>query len=223
MHLEGYLIDGGHVERLHHGVGADVAELCDLLQHGGWQLVLGAQHEDVGLDTFLLQELDAVLCGFGLELLGSADVGDVSEVDADAAPSQFPSQLTYSLDKWQGLDVADGAANLGDDEVIFAGGAQQLDVTLDFVGDVGNDLDGLAQVVAAALLVDDALIDAARGDVVGTGGLDVGEALVVPQVEVGFMAIDGDVALAVLIGVERTGVDVDVGVELLAGDAIAAR
>ncbi len=37
------------------------------------------------------------------------------------------------------------------------------------------------------------------------------------------MAIDGDVALAVLIRVQRARVDVDVGVKLLAGDTVAAR
>ena len=223
VHLEGHLIDGGHVERLHHGVGADVAELRHLLHHGGGQLVLGAQHEDVGLDTFLLQQLDAVLGGLGLELLGSADVGDISQVDTDAAAAQLPTQLADGLDKRQGLDVAHGATYLGDDKVILARGAEQLDVTLDLVGDVGDDLDGLAQVIATPLLVDDALIDASGGDVVGTSGLDVGEALVVPQVQVGLMTIDGDIALAVLIGVQRPWIDVDVGVKLLAGHTVAAR
>jgi len=38
---------------------------------------------------------------------------------------------------------------------------------LDRVGDVRDDLDGRAEIVAAALLGDDVLIDAAGGDVVG--------------------------------------------------------
>ena len=223
VHLEGHLIDGRHVQRLHHSVGAHVTELSHLLQHRGWQLVLGAQHEHVGLDTLLLQQLDTVLRGLGLELLGGADVGDVGQVHADAAPAQFPAQLTDGLDERQGLDVAHGAADLGDDEVILARGAQQFHVALDLIGDVRDDLDGLAQVVAAALLVDHALIDATRRHVVGAGGLDVGEALIVAQVQVGLMAIDGHVALAVLIGVQRARVDVDVGVKLLAGDTVAAR
>ena len=223
VHLEWHLIDGGHVQRLHDGIGAHVAELGHLLEHGGGQRVLGAQHEHVGLDTLLLQELDAVLCGLGLELLGRADIGDIGQVYADAAPAQFPSQLTYGLDKGEGLDVAHRATYLGDNEVIFAGGAQQLHVALDFVGDVRDDLNGLAQVIAAAFLVDDALINPSGRDIVGTGGLDVGEALIVAQVQVGLVPIDGDIALAVLVGVECAGIDVDIGVELLAGDAVAAR
>ena len=183
--------------------------------------MLGAQDQDVGLDTLLLQQFHAVLRRFGLEFLGSADVGDIGQMDADAAPSQLPTQLADGLDERQGLDVAHGAANLGDDKVILTRRTQQFHVTLNLVGDVRDNLDRLAQVVAAALLVDDALVNASRGDVVGARGLDVGEALIVPQVQVRLMAIDGDIALAVLIGVQRARVDVDVRVKLLAGDTVS--
>ena len=46
----------------------------------------------------------------------------------------------------------------------------------------------------------------------------VDEALVVPEVEVGLAAVVGDEHLAVLEGVHRAGVDVDVRVELLHRD-----
>ena len=50
------------------------------------------------------------------------------------------------------------------------------------------------------------------------GERDVDEALVVAEVEVGLAAVVGDEHLAVLEGVHRAGVDVDVGVELLHRD-----
>jgi len=112
----------------------------------------------------------------------------------------------------QRLDVAHRTADLGDDHVVFLGLRQQLNAAFDLVGDVGNDLHGLAQVLALALLLDDALVDTARRDVVGLRRGLVREALVVPQVEVRLGAVLGDVALAVLVGVERSGVYVDVGV-----------
>ena len=93
----------------------------------------------------------------------------------------------------------------------------------DFVGDVGNHLNGLAEIVAMTFAVDDGLVDAPCGDGVVAGGLYVGEALVVPQVEVGFHSVGGDVTLSVLVWVERAGVDVDVGVKLLDGDFVATR
>ncbi len=85
---------------------------------------------------------------------------------------------------------------------------------LDLVGDVGDDLDGLAEVVAAAFLGDDLLVDAAGGEVVVARELGVGEALVVAEVEVGLGAVVGDEDLAVLEGRHGAGVDVEVGVKL---------
>ena len=41
-----------------------------------------------------------------------------------------------------------------------------LDGRFDFVGDVGNNLHGLAEVVAAALFANDGFVDAAGGPVI---------------------------------------------------------
>ena len=84
------------------------------------------------------------------------------------------------------------------------------DALLDLVGDVRDDLDRAAEIVAAALLGDDRLVDAAGGDVAELGQVLVDEALVVAQVEVGLGAIVGDENLAVLVRRHRARVDVDV-------------
>ena len=76
---------------------------------------------------------------------------------------------------------------------------------LDLVGDVGDDLDGLAEVVAAALFGDDLLVDAAGGEVVIAGEMGVGEAFVVAEVEVGLGAVVGDEDFAVLEGRHGAG------------------
>ena len=89
--------------------------------------------------------------------------------------------------------------------------------------DVGDDLNGGAQIVAAALLGDDVGIDAARGDVVGSPRGDPGEPLVVAEVEVRFGAVVGDVDLAVLVGAHGAGVDVEIGVQLAEPDRETAR
>ena len=97
-----------------------------------------------------------------------------------------------------------------------------LQEVLDLVGDVRDHLDGAAEVVAAALLLQHVRVDPARGDGVGAPGGDAGEALVVAEVEVGLGAVVGDEDLAVLEGRHRAGVDVEVGVELAKADGIAA-
>ena len=134
---------------------------------------------------------------------------------------QFPSQLSDGFEKGLTFDVADGAANLRDNEVERTFGGIEEDTTLDFVGDVRHNLDGLTEVVATTFALDDAEVDAPRSDTVVACGLDAGEAFIVPQVEVGLHAVGSDVAFAVLVGVECAGVDVDVGVELLDGNLVA--
>ena len=51
--------------------------------------------------------------------------------------------------------------------------------------------------------------------------MDAEETFVVTEVEVGLRAVFGDVAFPVLVGIERSGVDVDVGIEFLDGDSEA--
>ena len=64
-------------------------------------------------------------------------------------------ELADRLEKRQRLDVADGAA----DSVMTTSASlvsAQPDALLDLVGDVGNDLDGRAEIVAAAFPADHA-------------------------------------------------------------------
>ena len=91
------------------------------------------------------------------------------------------------------------------------------------VGDVRNDLDGCAQIVAAPLLLEDRRIDAARGDVVGLGRRHAGEAFVVAQVEIGLGPVVGHEDLAVLIRAHRARIDVQIGIELTKANLVAAR
>jgi len=83
------------------------------------------------------------------------------------APADVDRELADRLEERQRLDVADRAADLGDDDVDVLRLGQQLDPLLDLVGDVRDDLDGAAEVVAAALAPDDRVVDAAGRDVRG--------------------------------------------------------
>jgi hypothetical protein len=95
---------------------------------------------------------------------------------------------------------------------------------------VGHDLHRLAEVVAAALTLDDVLVNLARCDVVLAGEGDVEVALVVAEIEVDLAAVGEDENLAVparcsvtvgvepgaasvLLGVHGAGIDIEVGVD----------
>ena len=77
-----------------------------------------------------------------------------------------------------------------------------------------NDLDRRAEIIAAPLLGDHALVDAARGEVAVATGRGAHEPLVVTQIQVRLGAVLSDEHLAVLERAHRARVDVDVGVEL---------
>jgi len=86
---------------------------------------------------------------------------------------------------------------------------------------VGDDLDRAAEVIAAPLFLNDALIDLARGPIGVLRGQRAGEPLVVPKIEVRLGAVVGHVDFAVLVRAHRARIDVDIWIELLKGDAVA--
>ena len=136
--------------------------------------------------------------------------------------AKVPLDLPYGLHKGQRLDVAYGAAYLGDYKIVLPAFSQQIDVSFDLIGDVGYHLHGFSQVLAFALLGDHIIIDASRGDVIGLAGGDVEKTLIMAQVQVGFRSVIGHVALPMFIGVEGPGVYINIGVKLLDGDRKAA-
>ena len=132
------------------------------------------------------------------------------------------THLTDGLEEGLALDVAGGAADLGNDHIGLGGRGQIVDIALDLVGDVGDDLNGLAEVSALTLLVQHVPVDLAGGEVRILVQILVDEALVMAQVQVGLGAVVGDEDLAVLQGAHGTRVHVHVGVQLLAGHLEAA-
>ena len=198
----------------------DVAEQRDLALDVGVEEPIGPAEQDVGLDADRPQVAHAVLRRLGLQLAGGADERHQRQVDVErvVAADVLP-ELADRFEERQALDVADRAADLDQHDVDAV--RDRADRVLDLVGDVRNHLHGAAEVVAAPLLLDDALIDLAGRPVRVLRGDRVGEALVVAEIEVGLAAVVGDVDLAVLIRAHRARIDVDVGVELLQRDLVA--
>ena len=201
---------------------ADVAEQRELAPLLLGDRAVGAHEEDVGCDADRAQLLDRVLGRLGLQLAGRRDVGHQGQVHVDRLSArQVVAELADGLQERHGLDVADGAADLAQHEVELFIAAR--DERLDLVRDVGNDLHRGAQIVAAPLLLDDVLVDAAGGDVVFLVRRAAGEALVMAEVEIGLRAIVRHENLSMLIGRHGAGVDVEVGIELANPNAIATR
>ena len=123
------------------------------------------------------------------------------------------AQPTQGLVEGHRLDVADAAPNLAQHHVV--GVRVALDERLELVGEVRHHLHRLAQEIALALAFEEPLEQLARRRAVRLGRPNAREPLVVAEVEVRLGAVVRDKDLAVLDGVHRPRVDVQVRVELL--------
>ena len=181
-----------------------------------------AEDDDVRLDADPAELLDGVLGRLRLQLAGRGELGEQRDVDVqDVRPTDVLAHLADRLEERQALDVADRAADLDDDHVRVALAGDARDPLLDLVGDVRDDLDRAAEVVAAALLRDDGLVDAARRHVGQLGQVLVDEPLVVPEIEVRLGPVVGHEDLAVLVRRHRPRIHVDVRIQLEDGDGQA--
>jgi hypothetical protein len=180
VEIEGDLVDGLDVLGGDHGVPIDVAEERDLLLHRGREVPIAAAQDEVRRDPDGEQLLDGVLHGLGLELPRRGHEGDEGDVDvAGVLAPVLGAQLADGLEEGERLDVAHGAAHLDEEQIHSLG--RSADALLDLVGDVGDDLDRAAQVVAPPLLRDHGFVDAAGGHVVDAAHRRRGEAFVVAE------------------------------------------
>ena len=215
-------VDVVDVARLDHCGLAHVAEQRQLAALFLRDFAVGAAQQNVGLDADREQFLDRVLGGLGLQLARARNVRHQREVNVDRVLAwQFVAELADRFEERQALDVADRAADLHQHEIDAV--VAVADEILDGVGDMRDHLNRGAEIIAAPLLGEDVLVDAAGGDVVALGRRIAGEALVMAEVEIGLGAVVGDEHLAVLIGRHRARVDVEVGIELAEPDGVAAR
>ena len=218
-----HLVDVVHVAGRDHRLLRHAAEERDLAADLALQPALRPADDRLRLDPDPPQLVDRMLRRLGLQLAGMADVRHQGQVHEHAAlRPEVRVELADRLQEGQRLDVSHRAADLRDHEVDRLRLGQDQDPLLDLVGDVGDHLDGRAEVVAAALAPDHRVVDGARGDVRGPRGVLVREPLVVAEVEVRLRPILGDEHLAVLEGAHGPRIDVDVGVELLQLDPEAA-
>src|SRR5215217_1177517 len=222
--LERHLVDRVDVARRDHRADRQVREQRDLLADVLAELLLGAAHHHVRLDADAAQLLDRVLRRLRLQLTRVTQERHEREVYEHAAIApDLRVELAQRLEERQRLDVAHGAADLGDHDVHVRALGDELDAVLDLVGDVRDHLHGAAEVVAAALTPDHRVVDRAGRGVGGAARVRVREALVVTEVEVRLGAVLRDEHLAVLERAHRAWIDVDVRVELLDGHGQSAR
>ena len=159
---QGHAVERGRGEVLNDAGLVDVAEQGNLVDDILRRAEVGAADNDVRLDADGSQLLDRVLGGLALEFVRARNADNQGDVDEHAVfAANLVGILTQGLEEGLRLDVAHRAAHLGDDHV-RALTADAADALHNLPGDVGDDLHRAAQIVAAALAGNDAVIDFTR-------------------------------------------------------------
>ena len=118
----------------------DIAEQGNLVQNVPGDGEIAAAHNHVGLNAQAEQLLGRVLGGLGLQLPGAGDGHDEGHMDEHhVVPAPLGGHLPDGLQKGLALNVAHRAADLHNGRVHIRA-LQRVDVSLDLVGDMGDDL-----------------------------------------------------------------------------------
>ena len=150
----GRVVDRVQVIGRDHGVRADVAKEGQLVAFFLRDVTLGAADEDIGGDADGLQLFDRVLGRFGFQLSRRIQVGQEGEMHVDALAGRVVEfELADGFEEGQALDIADGSADFTEHEIDLV--LADADKVFDLVGDMGDDLNCFAKVIAAPLFFED--------------------------------------------------------------------
>ena len=214
-HQEGHLVQRLRRCVLDDAVRLHIAKQGDLLADILGDRRVAAAHQDVRLNTQAQQLLHGVLGRLGLQFPGTGNLDDQGHMDKHhIAMGPFGRHLADSLQEGLGLDIAHGAADLTDDHIHIVAG-HGIDAALDLIGDMGNDLDRGAQIVAPALPVQYGPVYLTGGNGAVAAEVLVYKTLVVAQIQVCLGAVLGNEHFPVLVGTHGARVHIDIGVELL--------
>ena len=81
-----------------------------------------------------------------------------------------------------------------------------------------HDLDGSAKIISTAFLGNDGVINSAGRIVIVLGQRQRRVAFIVTEIQIRLGAVIGHIDFAMLIGIHRPGVDIDIRIQLQEGD-----
>ncbi|CCK08267.1 hypothetical protein BN128_2285 [Cronobacter sakazakii 696] len=173
---------------------------------------IGTANQHIRLNTDRQQFFNGVLGRFGFHLTCRRHVWHQRQVHEHRVfATHFNRHLTNGFKERQGFDIAYGAADF-DQHDVMAFAARQ-NAFFDSVGDVRNNLNGRAQIVATALFAQNFRVDTACREVVAARHAGADKTLVVPQVQIGFSAVFSNEHFPVLDWTHGARIDVDIRIQ----------
>ena len=117
----------------------------------------------------------------------------------------------------------DSTANLDNGNFCLISCKIAVETILNFICDVRDYLHGTAAVIATALALQYAPVNLSSGNIGIAGEAFIDKALIVTKIKISLSAVIGDKHLSVLNRVHSSWVNVDIRVEFLHGNGVAAR
>ena len=212
---QGDVVDCRRIGRADYAFHRDVGEERDLLLDVRFERVFTPGDDHVGLDPRRSEFSDALLRRLRLLLAHGPHDGHEGRVhEQDVLLPDLLPELADGFEEGHPFDVSDRPTNLDEDDVGVLLLPDLAEQGLDLIRDVRDDLHGLSEVVASTLFLNDRPVDLPRRDVVIPGQIHIEEPLVIPEVQVDLRPVVEDEHLPVLVRVHRTGVHVQVGIDL---------
>src|SRR5215207_1527781 len=160
-----------------------------------------------------------MLCGFGLDLAGCADVWKPCHMDEEyILASHLIAELPQRFKEGLRLDVAHCPTNFNDDHIRFRLFCNSSHPALDLVCDMWDYLNRPTEEITAAFLADDLRVHLPAGEVAGAAEANVDETFVVAQIKVRFCAVIEHIDLSMLVGTHRPRINIYIWIQFLNGD-----
>src|SRR5680860_477844 len=146
---ERYMVDVRCIHGCDDGRSIHICEESHLVFYVLSYRSVRAANNDVWLDAYLTQLVDAVLGGLGFQLPSCGNVRNERHVEVKhILPPDIIPELPDGFKKGQAFDVTDGTTDLCDHNVHFGVPGNSCYPFLDLIGYVGDHLDCAAEVVS---------------------------------------------------------------------------
>ena len=203
----------------HYAVSLDVAEESQLVKYVLFQGSVAAKDQNVGVYAQPLKDLYRMLSRLARMFLAAFKIGDKGHMNIQGiSRSNFQSDLPYGFKERLAFNVSNCASDLTDEDVRIIVPYCGIDEFLDLIGDVGNDLNRLAQIFSPAFLIQDIPVYSARGEIGISVQIFVDESFIVTEIQIGFSTVFGNEHFAMLVRRHGSRVNIDVGIKFLRGD-----
>ena len=212
-------IKHGQRQILNHTIRFHIAETGNLSENAFIRdFLVYAQNDQIRRYAQSLKLFDRMLCGFGFMLAGRLEIRYEGHMNVQCVLlANLQANLPDRLDKRLTLHIANGSANLRNHHICIRLVAYAVDESLDFIGNVRNRLNRIAQIAALTLARNHIGIDFARRQVGILIQVFVDKTLVMTQIQIGFCTVFCDIHLAMLIRAHGSGINIDIGIQFLRG------